>query len=75
MKAFVVDRYKSKTAVRLAEMPEPEVQDDDVLVQVHAASLNQLDSKIRDGASASGRRLSTTALATRFFSCERTASS
>jgi NADPH:quinone reductase-like Zn-dependent oxidoreductase len=49
MKAFVVDRYKSKSAVRLAEMPEPEVRDDDVLVQVRAASLNQLDSKIRDG--------------------------
>src|SRR5437660_11878893 len=30
-------------------MPEPEVRDDDVLVQVRAASLNQLDSKIRDG--------------------------
>jgi NADPH:quinone reductase-like Zn-dependent oxidoreductase len=49
MKAFVVDRYKSKDTVRLGEMPEPEVRDDDVLVQVHAASLNQLDSKIRDG--------------------------
>src|SRR5260370_63436 len=49
MKAFVVDRYKSKSAVRLGETPEPEVRDDDVLVQVHAASLNQLDSKIRDG--------------------------
>src|SRR2546430_14833386 len=49
MKAFVVDRYKSKSPVRLGEMPEPEVRDDDVLVQVHAASLNQLDSKIRDG--------------------------
>src|SRR5213076_2671911 len=49
MKAFVVDRYKSKSAVRLGEMPEPEVRDDDVLVQVHAASLNHLDSKIRDG--------------------------
>src|SRR5260370_32915287 len=49
MKAFVVDRYRRKSAVRLGEMPEPEVRDDDVLVQVHAASLNQLDSKIRDG--------------------------
>src|SRR3989440_6699867 len=49
MKAFVVDRYKSKSAVRLGQMPDPEVRDDDVLVQVHAASLNQLDSKIRDG--------------------------
>src|SRR5439155_23341345 len=49
MKAFVVDRYRTKSAVRLAEMPEPEVRDDDVLVRVHAASFNQLDSKIRDG--------------------------
>src|SRR5437588_5092055 len=49
MKAFVVERYKSKSAVRLGEMPEPEVRDDAVLVRVHAASLNQLDSKIRDG--------------------------
>src|SRR5882762_11843350 len=49
MKAFVIDRYKSKRAVRLGEVPKPEVRDDDVLVQVHAASLNQLDSKIRDG--------------------------
>src|SRR5438034_10986906 len=48
MKAFVVDRYKSKSAVRLGQMPEPEVRDDDVLVQVHAASLNRLDYKIRD---------------------------
>src|SRR5256885_10643707 len=49
MKAFVLDRYKRTSAVRLGEMPEPEVRDDDVLVQAHAASLNQLDSKIRDG--------------------------
>ena len=30
-------------------MPEPELRDDDVLVQIHAASVNLLDSKIRDG--------------------------
>jgi NADPH:quinone reductase-like Zn-dependent oxidoreductase len=47
MKAFVVDRYKN--ALRLGEMPQPEVRDDDVLVQVHAAGVNQLDSKIRNG--------------------------
>lgn len=49
MKAFIVDRYKSKDGVRLGDLPEPEVRDDDVLVEVHAASLNQLDSKIRNG--------------------------
>ena len=49
MKAFIVDRYKKKGALRFGDMPEPELRDDDVLVQVHAAGLNQLDSKIRDG--------------------------
>ena len=49
MKAFIVDRYKKKGALRLGEMPEPELRDDDVLVQIHAAGVNPLDSKIRDG--------------------------
>src|SRR6266496_1932330 len=49
MKAFIVDRYKKKGALRLGDMPEPVLQDDDVLVQAHAAGLNLLDTKIRDG--------------------------
>jgi NADPH:quinone reductase-like Zn-dependent oxidoreductase len=50
MKAFIVDRYGKNGALRFGDMPEPAVGDDDILVQVHAAGLNQLDSKIRDGA-------------------------
>ncbi len=49
MKAFIVDRYGSKDGVRFGEMPDPELRDDDVLVQIHAAGVNLLDSKIRDG--------------------------
>jgi len=49
MRAFIVDRYKKKAALRLGEMPEPAMQDDDVLVEIHASGLNPLDSKIRDG--------------------------
>jgi NADPH:quinone reductase-like Zn-dependent oxidoreductase len=49
MKAFIVDRYQRNSALRLGEMPQPEVRDHDVLVAIHAASLNQLDAKIRDG--------------------------
>ena len=49
MKAFIVSRYNSKDAVAFGEMPEPELRDDDVLVQIHAAGVNLLDSKIRDG--------------------------
>jgi len=49
MKAFIVDRYGKSGSVRFGEMPEPELRYDDVLVQIHAASVNVLDSKIRDG--------------------------
>ncbi|MDF2996299.1 MAG: NADPH:quinone oxidoreductase [Xanthobacteraceae bacterium] len=49
MRAFIVDRYKKKGSLRLGEMPEPALRDDDVLVEIHAAGLNLLDSKIRDG--------------------------
>ncbi|WP_406276531.1 NADP-dependent oxidoreductase [Nocardia sp. NBC_00881] len=50
MKAFIVDRYgNSVDNLRVGEMPEPEVREHDVLVQVHAAGVNLLDSKIRDG--------------------------
>lgn len=49
MKAFILDRYKKKSALRLGDAPEPEVRDHDVLVAIHAAALNLLDAKIRDG--------------------------
>lgn len=49
MKAFVVDQYKKNGALRLADMPEPDLQEDNVLVQIHATSVNPLDFKIRDG--------------------------
>jgi hypothetical protein len=49
MKAFIVDRYKKKGALRLGEMPDPDLQDYDVLVEIHASGLNLLDSKIRAG--------------------------
>ena len=49
MKAFIVERYGGGDALRLGDMPEPELRDDDVLVRVHAAGVNPLDAKIRDG--------------------------
>ena len=49
MKAFIVDRYGNNDGVRAGEMPDPEVRGDDVLVQIHAASVNPLDLKIRGG--------------------------
>ncbi|MGO6728990.1 NADP-dependent oxidoreductase [Rhizobium ruizarguesonis] len=49
MKAFVVDKYKKKGALRLANLPEPELQDNDLLVRIQATAVNLLDSKVRDG--------------------------
>lgn len=49
MKAFVLDRYGKNERLRAADVPEPEVRDDDVLIEVHAAAVNQLDGKLRDG--------------------------
>jgi alcohol dehydrogenase len=49
MKAFILDRYGTADHVRAGDVPDPELREDDVLVQVHAAGVNQLDSKIRSG--------------------------
>ena len=49
LKAFIVERYGSKDGVRAGDMPDPELREDDVLVQIHAAGVNLLDAKIRDG--------------------------
>jgi NADPH:quinone reductase-like Zn-dependent oxidoreductase len=49
MKAFILDRYGSADRVRAGDMPDPEPREDDVLVQIHGAGVNLLDSKIRNG--------------------------
>jgi len=50
MKAFIIDRYGKSVSGRIADMPEPEMREDDVLIQVHAASVNALDLKLKSGA-------------------------
>jgi NADPH:quinone reductase-like Zn-dependent oxidoreductase len=49
MKAFIVEKYKKYGPLRLADMPEPEVGVNDVLVRIEATAVNLLDSKVRDG--------------------------
>ena len=49
MKVFVADRYGKQERLRAADVPEPDVGDNDVLIQVHATAVNQLDSKLRNG--------------------------
>ena len=48
MKAFIVKRYGKKEKLQLTEVAEPIVKENEVLVQVYAAGVNQLDSKVRN---------------------------
>jgi len=49
MKAFLIDRYGKKETGHIDDVPTPALRDDDVLVRVHAASVNALDTRIRAG--------------------------
>ena len=49
MKAFIVDRYGSADRARFSDVPDPQVGEDDVLIRIHAAGVNPLDAKIRNG--------------------------
>jgi NADPH:quinone reductase-like Zn-dependent oxidoreductase len=49
MKAFIIDKYKSKDGGRIGQMPIPTPQPEEVLIEVHASAVNLLDSKIRSG--------------------------
>jgi len=48
MKAFIITKY-TKVDLQFADIPVPEVGDNQVLVVVHAASVNLLDKKIKTG--------------------------
>ncbi|PDY40881.1 NADPH:quinone reductase [Bacillus wiedmannii] len=48
MKAMIIDKY-GKVPMRMAEVPIPEINEYEVLAEIHAASINPIDFKIRDG--------------------------
>ncbi|MGK9486268.1 NADP-dependent oxidoreductase [Bacillus cereus group sp. MYBK29-1] len=48
MKAMIIDKY-GKVPMRMAEVPTPEINEYEVLAEIHAASINPIDFKIRDG--------------------------
>lgn len=49
MKAYTINRYSKEDKLQLVEMPEPAVNETDVLIQVHSTSINQLDVKLKSG--------------------------
>ncbi|WJS93441.1 NADP-dependent oxidoreductase [Flavobacterium johnsoniae] len=48
MKAFIINKY-TKAGLQLADVPDPVVGNNDVLIEVYAAGVNLLDSKIKTG--------------------------
>ena len=57
MKAVVYHRYGSPAELRLEQVPEPRLEgDDDVLVKVHATSINSWDWDLLRGRMTVGRR-------------------
>lgn len=49
MKAYTINRYSKEDKLQLVEVSEPDVKENEVLVQVHSASINQLDAKLKSG--------------------------
>lgn len=49
MKAFTINRYSKTDKLQLVDVQEPSINENQVLVQIYAASINQLDSKIKSG--------------------------
>ena len=55
MKAIVYTQYGSPDVLQLMDIPKPEPKENQILVKVHAASINALDYRRFEGMSFSGR--------------------
>ncbi|WLQ52001.1 NADP-dependent oxidoreductase [Streptomyces poriferorum] len=49
MRAFMVEKYGGQAGMRATGVPDPQVGAHDVLVRIHAAGVNPLDIRIRNG--------------------------
>jgi NADPH:quinone reductase-like Zn-dependent oxidoreductase len=52
MKAIMIEQYGGLDVLQVAEVGKPVVAADQILIEVHAASINPIDTKIRDGSMA-----------------------
>ena len=49
MKAITIAAYGGQEVLQLTEQPEPVIRPDQLLIKVHAASVNPIDWRIRSG--------------------------
>jgi NADPH:quinone reductase-like Zn-dependent oxidoreductase len=53
MRAVMIQKYGGPEVLELAEIPAPHAKEDEVVVEVHASSVNPVDWMVRDGAAKS----------------------
>lgn len=58
MKAIVYDRYGPPDVLRLEEVERPVPREDEVLIRIHASTVNRLDCATREANRRSGRAIS-----------------
>jgi NADPH:quinone reductase-like Zn-dependent oxidoreductase len=49
MKAYTINRYSKADKLQLTDVPKPVAKENEVLIQIHSASINQLDAKLKSG--------------------------
>ncbi|OBZ19398.1 NADPH:quinone reductase [Bacillus sp. FJAT-27264] len=49
MKAMLIEKYGKDVPLLMKDRSMPEIGEDDVLVEIHAASLNPIDFKVKEG--------------------------
>mgnify|MGYP003599057358 CR=1 FL=1 len=49
MKAYTINRYSKEDKLQLTEAPQPTAKENEVLIQIHLVSINQLDIKLKSG--------------------------
>ncbi len=49
MKAYIISRYSKEDKLQLTKVPVPMAKENEVLIQIHSASINHLDAKLKSG--------------------------
>lgn len=49
MKAYIVKRYGKNEKLQISEVPEPTINENEVLIEIHATAINLLDTLIKNG--------------------------
>lgn len=49
MRAYTINRYSKVDKLQLTEVPMPVAKENEVLIQIHSASVNLLDAKLKSG--------------------------